>query len=396
MVRKGTIFPFLSYYLPITICMKKYLSSKIIVVLIILYLIIYNFISSTGINMNIFNILFWITLAIFSYVLLHYVKSRSIAKKETIQYVIIYCLIYFIFIYALGIVSGFNRLPYSHELINIIKNIGPSLAIIICQELVRYMLIFKNRFSKKRIIFIDILFTITDIIMVVGLYKFNTPLLVFTFIGEALLPSIYNNILETDLSYNTGPIASIVYKIFTRIYVYIVPIIPDLGVYMMSVLNICLPVAILVRVNKLYYDFKNVTRRKVKISEIYITVPLVILLIAMTCLVSGIFRYKIIAIASNSMTPVFSRGDAVIYEKIDDPSKLKVGDILVFKHDNKIITHRITDITYKNKTYEIHTKGDKNKDIDNFTTSDKDVIGVVRQEIKYIGYPTLVINELFD
>lgn len=331
-----------------------------------------------------------------SYVLLGYTKNRSITKKQTLQFVLIYCMLYFILIYFLGIITGFNTMPYSHKFLSVIKNISVPIVLIIGKELTRYMLIFKNRFSKGNVLFINSIFIFIDIITVISLYRYSTALLVFTFIGEVVLISIYNNSVLSLMSYNNGPLPCIIFRIIMELYVYIVPIIPDLGVYLKSVITVCLPVFLILCLNRFCYNYKNVSKKKVSISKMYITIPLTIIFIFVCSLVSGIFKYKIVAVASNSMIPVFERGDAVIYEKIDDPSLLNVGDILVFKQNDIIYIHRISEIVYKNKEYNIYTKGDNNAFEDDFVTSSKDIVGVVKQEIKYIGYPTIWVTELFD
>lgn len=379
--------------------MKKVsFSSKIIILFLTLYFITYNYILSSNVKIDslTYNIFFWIILTIFSYLLLGYTKNRSITKKQSIQYIFIYCMIYFILIYFLGIITGFNTLPYSHTVANLFRNIMPAVIIIVSKELVRYMLIFKVRYSKKNIVIIDILFTLIDVITVINMYEFSSGLLVFTFIGEVVITSIYNNILETILSYNTGVLPAIIYRAILELYVYIVPIVPELGVYLSAIINVTLPVLLILRLNKLNYSYKNVSKKKVSISKMYITIPLVIVLISFAALVSGIFRYKIVAVASNSMIPVFERGDAIIYDKVNNVRDLNVGDILVFQHNDIFYIHRIVEIVYKNKEYMIYTKGDNNTDNDNFVTSQNDVIGVVKKSVKYIGYPTLWVTELFD
>ena len=111
-------------------------------------------------------------------------------------------------------------------------------------------------------------------------------------------------------------------------------------------------------------------------------------------LVSGIFKYKMIAIASNSMKPVYSRGDAVIYEKIDI-KELEVGDVLAFQKDSIVVTHRITKIWRQNDKYYFTTKGDNNNTEDVFAPKEENVLGRVNIVFKYIGYPTVLINEFF-
>ena len=377
--------------------MKKILTNlKIIIVILFLYLITYNYFISLGFNTTIYNIIFWIIFLIFTYFLIGYTNNRSILKKQTIQYVIIYCIIYLLVIYFLGIITGFNYSPFLHNLKSILKNIIPLITIIICRELIRYMIIFKGRFNKKFVNLVTLLFILIDIVTVINLYKFSTGLLIFSFIGEVILKSLYNNYLETIIAYNTGPIPNIVYRIILECYIYLVPIIPDLGIYLTTMVNIILPVLLVLKLNNINLNYKLISKKKVNISKKYITIPIFILLAILISLVSGLFRYKMIAVGSNSMLPIISKGDAVIYEKVSSIDKLNEDDILVFKNEGVIYIHRIVEISKKNKDITIYTKGDNNAMNDEFTTSKEEVIGVVKQKIKYIGYPTIWLSELFD
>ena len=95
------------------------------------------------------------------------------------------------------------------------------------------------------------------------------------------------------------------------------------------------------------------------------------------------------------MTPVFYRGDAIIYEKVTS-NEINVGDVIVFKESNKIITHRVVSIDKKGNEYMIKTKGDANNTEDKFTVYDQALLGKVEYVVKYVGYPTLWIKEVIE
>ena len=94
------------------------------------------------------------------------------------------------------------------------------------------------------------------------------------------------------------------------------------------------------------------------------------------------------------MNPTFARGDAVIIEKTDS-DKIQKNDILVFKHEGIIITHRVTHIYTENDHLLFVTKGDNNEKDDAFKTTESQIIGRVVIINKYIGYPTVWLSELF-
>lgn len=75
--------------------------------------------------------------------------------------------------------------------------------------------------------------------------------------------------------------------------------------------------------------------------------------------IPGIGPFKIMTVLSGSMKPVFNPGDVIIDGKADI-EKLKTGDIITFKFNNSLTTHRITGIINKNGRIYFKTKGDNN------------------------------------
>ena len=134
---------------------------------------------------------------------------------------------------------------------------------------------------------------------------------------------------------------------------------------------------------------KRVCRR----NRIIIVAPIIAALLVIVSLVAGIFKYQIVAIASDSMLPVFARGDAVIVEKCD-AAAIKEGDILVLKHEGIIVTHRAVKIIQANGHYQFTTQGDHNEYPDAFSSNESHVIGRVVIINKYIGFPTIWLSEL--
>ena len=95
------------------------------------------------------------------------------------------------------------------------------------------------------------------------------------------------------------------------------------------------------------------------------------------------------------MKPKISMGDTVIVKKVK-AYDVKKGDILIFKHDNKIIIHRVIKIlNIEDKLYFV-TKGDSNKKADSYVTHEDDVIGISKFKIKYIGIPTVELNKILE
>lgn len=88
-------------------------------------------------------------------------------------------------------------------------------------------------------------------------------------------------------------------------------------------------------------------------------------------------------------------GDTTIFVKYDKQN-IKTGDIIVFKKDGLQIIHRVIDKKDINGSIRYYTKGDANKDADNYYLTDEDIIGISKLRIKYIGYPSIWIKEMFS
>ena len=127
------------------------------------------------------------------------------------------------------------------------------------------------------------------------------------------------------------------------------------------------------------------------ILNILIVIVVVIVLIALVGLVqtkimkneySNYFGYSVFQVATGSMSPTLEEKDIIIAQILNDKQKeeLNLNDIIVFKQDGNIITHRITKISENGIT----TKGDANNTEDN-PIQKQDIIGKVVKTIPQIG-----------
>ena len=189
-------------------------------------------------------------------------------------------------------------------------------------------------------------------------------------------------------------IPCIIFKVIITMYEYVLPIIPKLGNYLYSVFNLILVYCIFYFSNRIitYSDKKDKYTRVATRRIIYM--PILAMLLIVVVLVSGFLRYKMIAVASGSMVPVYEKGDAVIYEKVS-ADDLQIGDILAFQKSKIIVTHRIVEIRDNSIKKVFITKGDANNGVDSYEVEASDVLGKVVYKVKYIGYPTVWINEFF-
>ena len=322
-------------------------------------------------------------------------KDNNYLKSYVNRVVIATLMAFLLVIYFIGLFIGFKKNLLNFSSFNIIKIVVTIILLTISQELIRYIIARNNPKEKMPVIAYAFIMVIVDIIMHSFMYNFHSREEVFIFISLIILPSIAKEMLSSFLVYKCSYVPSMIYRLAIGLYAYVFPIIPDLGNYLTAVIDIFLPFTI--------YYFASKTIRKHEKEALYykkivrkiVYVPLLIMVLIITSLITGIFKYKMIAVGSGSMKPTYIRGDAIIYEK-EKPKNIDVGDILVFEKDNKLITHRVVKKSKVNNNIYFYTKGDANKSVDNFKISEEEVVGKVDLVVKYIGYPTLWLREVSE
>ena len=322
--------------------------------------------------------------------------NKSIKQKNILKNILIYLLFYFLISYLSGLFIGFNRTIYSYTLSNLLKNILPTVTIIVVSEILRFQIIKKTNNDRLVILLSYIVFLLLDIC--IGYYNYDLSIKeqAYEFIGLIVLASVSRNILMTIIDIKVDYEPAIIYRLIMELYIYLVPIVPGLGPYINSVVLIILPVILSFMIfNALRPNKISKPNEKKKKSVVYIIV--LSILLVLVGLNSGFFKYQILVIGSNSMQTYMSRGDVILIEKLKgkELKELKEGDILVFRYDNKIIAHRIFEVIKKDNGNYFVTKGDNNSQVDNSVISEEKVIGTVKSRYKKIGLPSIWVSELF-
>ena len=184
----------------------------------------------------------------------------------------------------------------------------------------------------------------------------------------------------------------IILKVIPMLVYLLIPIIPNLDWFYQTLFDVVFYFIFYIVIHYQYERLeKNISIKKVKKEHPLKKIPFLLIFGILIMFIIGVFPYVPLAILSNSMQPNINRGDAVIYNK--NYNELKVGDIIVFSIENKIVVHRIYKIN-ENGTF--ITKGDNNESIDNWVVEEANVIGIVKGYIPYIGYPAVKLSELLN
>ena len=326
-------------------------------------------------------------------------KDNKFQRDSAFRIVVSVLLFYFIVISMLGLILGFTRTLFSPQISYWTQGFIQALIVTVLMEYIRYTLIRNNFTNKISICIITLLMIFLNIIINSNIYNLTENYRIFVFICTIVFPAIAQELLGSYMVYNYGLLPAITYKLVINLYIYVLPIFTHLGDYLYGTFEILIPFTIYMILSKYLknnIDIKQRRKRTNKISLEIITIPILICLIILIVLISGIFKYQIIAIASDSMIPTYERGDVIIFEKIkqEELNSIEVGDILVFKKDDIIITHRVVKIKEENSKIYFYTKGDNNLTNDVDPVKGEEVIGVGKKLIKYIGFPTVTLNEI--
>ena len=300
-----------------------------------------------------------------------------------------YVLIY----YLLGLIFGFSHNGYSTSIKGIITNFLSLYSIVFLQEYSRYRLLNYNR-SKFNVIFITIFFIIINIDLFFFINASHLDL--FNYILRSFIPVIIMNITLSYLAYNVGYLSSYIYRGILEAIIIFSPIITNIHALLLCLLYLVISYFIYLSIsNKIMLENRVITKRDIKKDKNGSMILLFIFVFILILFVIGVFKYKPVTILSPSMKNSFDKGDIVIVEKIKSCDKLKKGDIIYYKNNNVYIVHRIVSIDYINNKYIIKTKGDNNNTVDEWDVKEENIEGIIRGKVKYLGWPSIIISDLF-
>lgn len=379
--------------------MKKGFNKILILEIILLIFLLFNSFVFKIANMYVISGIM-LPFLILMIVLNGFEKDNYRYKKDVLLNIIIFLLMYYFITYFLGLFSGFVKSSYSLSFINIIKNTFPVIALILISELMRYVLFNKTKRNLPCLIIGCLLFVMVDVNTMVHIYDVKTALGITKMICLVVFPSITKNIFLTYLTMKVGYKNGIIYRLITELSTYLLPIFPDFGEYINVLLKTVLPIAIMARLNNMfnYYSVRKIKDSRYNSRKLVLYSVITFALLTIVLLTSGLFTYQALTIGSGSMSPAIEKGDVIVLKsmKNEEARKIKKGDVLVYNHDNKIIVHRVMKKSNNGETISFKTKGDYNNAKDSWTVKQEDVIGIVKFRIRWIGMPTVALNELLN
>lgn len=318
-------------------------------------------------------------------------RVRSGVNKT--QSLLIVLIIYIILYFLSGLIFGFERTPYSKDILSVLLNLWSFGSIIILQEYVRLQLVKNENKKMYSLILTTLVFFVLNLNYSNFLDNFTDFKTIFIYASSVLLPAIAESAVLTYLIYTSGVKASIIYRLFVTIPPFLIPIVPSLDWFVTAVVGVVLPLAVYIYINYVnVVKNERLSRGERKRYSPVVYIPVFALIAVFAAFVMGLFKYQPVAVLSGSMSPTFNRGDAVIINKLtkQEKNELKKGDIIQFISGTRYVVHRIYKVTndeYGNKAF--ITKGDHNNAPDSDMVSLDNVIGKVSFSVPLIGYPSV-------
>lgn len=373
--------------------------NKILYLFLLLYLIlsilwqIYNY----PIYYKFISPIFWLIIIIITIYYYHKHKLNFTKNKMYSYLAILISIFYCLINLYLGLFTGYSKSPFNHDILAVIKNIIETITPIVGIELSRSFLLHTHKNNKLAIYLITLLMFLISL-------NFHTIFLIsskkelFTYFCSSVLPLFANNLLASYLSLKYSYSIPLILRIIEKLLFLIIPIFPITNWFIKGSFSLIITTIVYLFFNSIS-DEKRILKPKQKNSFILSKYALALFFSTiLVCFMLGVFNYKPIAILSNSMNPTFNRGDIVVYQKLTEMEKnnLPINTIIVYQLEDKFIVHRITNIYNDNYEIKYSTKGDSNFGDDLQKVNPNQILGIYQFHIKYLGYPSIWLNELLN
>lgn len=327
-----------------------------------------------------------------------FIAKRSIHsyfKRQVTVIVAAVVAVYLMLHYLLGIEFGFVIAAKDYLFINsIFRKILPLAVIVSASEIVRSVLLAEK---QRAVTVISYFIGVASVLICAGgIPSFRSSFQLVDFMGTALFPALTANITFTYLSGRYGMLPNLIYRLALTLYVYIIPITPDVPKIITAFVLMILPLAMQLFIDMLFE--KKVRRAKARQGKWRFVFPAVlgVFMVGVILLISCKFRYGILVIATESMSGEIEKGDAVVFESYEHCEEVEENDVIVFLENNRQVVHRVVEIQTVDGVRQYITKGDANEGVDSGFRTDGDIIGVVRFKMVYVGYPSLWLKDIFE
>ena len=326
-------------------------------------------------------------------------RKQNYEKKDALLIILITCLSYYAITYIAGFFLGFIRTTYSTNIIGILRNVISSALLIAAIESIREIIINKAKYYKSVIALSIVALSMLEILFSISLVQFSDRIAFLQILLSIVLPCLFRNVFLTYSMYHFEIQNTLIYHALMVIVSYLVPVFPNIGDYLQTILLILHPLVTMYLCSRIvFYKREKIedTKKFLKTVKIYKYAIIVFLVISsiVIYLISDLGRFTVMAIGSESMTGTINKGDIVFIDK--KKRDYKINDILAYNYNNTIVVHRIIGIKDFNAFIAYKTKGDMNESEDTWYSYKDKIKGKVLFRIRFLGWPTVKLSEFLN
>lgn len=311
-------------------------------------------------------------------------------KLWAFNFAVIYIIVYM----AWGFIDGFGKSPYSHSFKGIFLNMLMVICMLASKEMFRSFTI--NKFVKSEnvyrvVILVSLLMAFIDIPFskYSGLNGYKSTI---QFAAEIFLPSLSQSLLASYIAYLGGALPAIIYMGVIQSFHWLSPVLPNLKWVTTSLIGVVCPLFCLDSLQSIYNgDTHRIKAREKKGRSVFSLCLTCVFSVLTVWFAAGVFPIYPSVVATGSMKPEIEPGDITINREVNVDS-LKAGDIIQFKKDDVMVSHRIIDVIRKDNKSCFRTKGDNNSSEDFKLVEKDDIKGKVIGTIPKAGWITLLIR----
>jgi len=300
---------------------------------------------------------------------------------------------------VVGAVRGFGRNPLAAEFSGTLFGLLRAVPIALAVESFRAVILDRFGRSYYRLLAVSLLLSLLE-----NPYTRYLSLLssgyrdAVNFIFTNFLPAFAKHVFLSIL-YMCGGIAStITFAVIDEVYLYSLPILPNVPLRTSSAISMLLTSAYLALIYIAIQEhdvYENRIgeligwKRGRRILDALLAVAIGAAIIGLRMANIGLY-----VVTSGSMAPAINIGDVVVTL----PTKnIERNDVIAFlSPSGEVVIHRVVDVVpLDNGSVGYITKGDANRDVDPFIVTEGNVIGRMVLVVRYIGIPALYMGAVF-
>lgn len=309
-----------------------------------------------------------------------------------------FALIFIVVSIIAGFLDGFGRSPYSHTLRGMAINIIVVGSALVGREMVKNYLVRSLNNKENYFVFTLIALFITMTSFTLNRYlNLNSYEDIVKFVARDLGPMFCHNLLGTYFAFLGGAVPAIIYIGLVQAFHWLSPILPDLKWITSALIGILCPMFCLMTMQNIYGTEARIVNKRTKDKDSPWGWMITILVsIGITWFAAGVFPIYPSVILTGSMKPMIKPGDVIVVKKIVDTDLLNPGDVIQFKRDSIMISHRIMQVIDREGKKSYITKGDNNSTADFAPVKPEQIRGKIINVVPKAGWPTLLLRSKKD